>query len=623
MAKGNRMNPRAPSIRYFLIALALALALPLAANHPPTRPVSIGVVANYDQNLARNANLGWTRLDIIWKDIQPTSGAWNIGPVNSQIDNAIANGQQVLAILHVVPPWLTSDGDIPPYSTTEWSAFVRRLASEFRSRIAAYEIWNEPDQKNISYSSDGIGWGRNVEEPPLFIDFVRTAAIEIRAQAPGRLVAAPAFMSRNNADGADNRKRRILQQAEGTYYPDGQGTSFIDVISVHNNAGSTESADTMGNRLNYENLAYFWNHAFSMRHRPVWVTEFGWRSNAVGDTGQRQLTCQVAQSYSGYRNPSYTHLNDWDVRRAFIFTLWDPSNQISNTIYYANGTPKTVVTQYLQYLPYPAVQQPAGSPVCTSATGFASVVEASTPKAALADFGLRDPAAALPSGFKEAGISRSAEGQRTEVLFADDAGGTISVNVEPAREAARGFLIESGAEWTSGNSRISISGLREGMPFGKNAVRAIASAVDASFGGACLAETIRSDDDAVARLGYASPKAPAGFTLKDAAIESTDLTLGWGADVAAPTPDLDFVWTFEDASGRVIRAGIYRYGQSFEGAHSGERSLHWKGTGDARYFVAYDAAVTNPDRAALRAIAESMDPAFAKAEREGKSTRER
>lgn len=610
------MTLRAPWIRFAVTTLSLLiLASPLAAVSP-TRPVSIGVVANYDQNLARNANLGWTRLDIIWKDIQPTSAAWNTGPVNSQINNALANGQQILAILHVVPPWLTSDGDIPPYSTAEWSAFVRRLAAEFRGRIAAYEIWNEPDQKNISYSSDGIGWGRNVEEPPLFVDFVHTAAIEIRAQAPGTLVVAPAFMSRNNADGADNRKRRFLQQAESTYYADGQGTSFIDVISVHNNAGSTETADTMGNRLNYENLAYFWNHAVSLRSRPVWVTEFGWRSNAVGDTGQRQLTCQVAQSYSGFRNPSYTHLNDWDVRRGFIFTLWDPNNTISNTIYYANGSPKTVVTQYLQYLAYPAVQQPAGSPVCTSATGFASVVEASTPKAALADFGLRDPAASLPAGFKENGVSRSAEGQSTEVLFGDDAGGTISVNVEPAREAARGFITESGAEWTSGNSRISISGLRNGMAIGKNAVRSLASALDASFGGACLAETIRSDDDGVARLGYAAPKAPAGFTLKDAAIEYTHLTLGCGADVAKHTPDLDFVWTFEDATGRVVRAGIYRYGQSFEGAQFDERALHWKGTGDARYWVAFDAAVTNPDRATLRAVAESMDKAFAKAERE-------
>jgi hypothetical protein len=606
--KGDLMNPRAPS-RFFLILIAIAVALPLAANHPPTRPVSIGVVANYDQNLARNANLGWTRLDIIWKDIQPTSASWNITPVNNQINNALANGQQILAILHVVPPWLTADGDIPPYSTTEWSAFVRRLASEFRGRIAAYEIWNEPDQKNISYSSDGIGWGRNVEEPPLFVDFVHTAAIEIRAQAPGTLVVAPAFMSRNNADGADNRKRRFLQQAEGTFYPDGQGTSFIDVISVHNNAGSTETADTMGNRLNYENLAYFWNHAVSMRHKPVWVTEFGWRSNAVGDTGQRQLTCQVAQSYSGFRNPSYTHLNDWDVRRAFIFTLWDPSNGISNTIYYANGTPKTVVTQYLQFLPYPAVQQPAGSPVCTSATGFSSVFEA---KASLTELGLRDPAAAVPAGFKEISASRS------ELLFGDDAGGRISVDIDPAGEAQqRGFLTESGAESTSGDTRVSISGLRDGQPLGKDAVRAIASAVDASFGGACLAETVRSNDDAVARLGYHTPKAPAGFTLKDAAVEYTHLTLGCGADVAKHTPDLDFVWTFEDATGRVIRAGIYRYGQSFAGAYlGGERSLHWKGTGDARYFVAYDSAVTNPDRATLRAIAESMDPAFAKAERE-------
>jgi hypothetical protein len=606
--------------RYSLTALILLLTLTsfLIAAPAPTRPVSIGVISNYDSHLARNANLGWVRMDIIWKEIQPTAGAWNIGQTNDRINYALANGQQVLAILHVVPPWLSSDGDIPPYSTTEWSAFVRRLAFEFRGRIAAYEIWNEPDQKNISYQDDGIGWGRNVEEPPLYIDFVRAAALEIRSQAPGTLVVAPAFMSRNNADGADNRKRRFLQQAESKFYPDGQGTSFIDVISVHNNAGSTEAADTMGWRLNYENLAYVWNHAASMRQRPVWVTEYGWRTNAVGETNQRILTCQVTQAYTGFRNPSYTHLNDWDVRRAFIYTDRDINNGISNTIYNPNGTPKLVVTQYLQYLPYPAVQQPTGSPVCTSATGFSSIAPTisapNTLKGAFTDLGLRDPGAVIPAGFKELAVNRSPEGLGTQVLFGDSRGGTLSIDVTPARGASRGFLTEAGAEWTSGDLQISISGLHDGLPVGKDAVRAMAAALDTGFSSACLAETIRSDENAVQRLGFSTPKTPAGFTAKAARIEYTHLTIGCGAEVATHTPDLDFTWTFENAAGGVIRAGIYRYGQTFEGNHFGERSLHWNGTGGARYWVASDPDVAVPDRETLRAVAASMDSAFGKAE---------
>lgn len=551
-------------------------------------------------------------MDILWNEIQPTPGAWNTGPTNSRINNALANGQQVLAILHVVPAWLSSDGDIPPYSTTEWAAFVRRLAQEFRGRIAAYEIWNEPDQKNISFSSDGIGWGRNIEEPPLFIDFVRAAAMEIRVQAPGTPIVAPAFMSRNNADGADNRKRRILQQAEGTFYPDGQGSSFIDVISVHNNAGSTETASTMGVRLNYENLAYVWNHAPSMRHRPVWVTEYGWRSNAVGESGQRQRTCEVTKAYTAFLYASTTDLDDWDVRRAFIYTDRDPHDTISNTIYRSDSSPKPIVTQYLQFLPYPAVQQPSNSPSCAGTGLTAAAGDPLETRAALTDLGLRDPGEAVPSGFREFAASRSSDGLSTEVLYRDSAGGTMSIVVTsaPFESTDRGVLTEAGAEWTSGDRRISISGLSNGMPLGKSTVRSVAAALDASFNTACVVESVSSDDDTVRRFGFSSPKAPSGFTRTAAQIEYTHPTLGCGADVATHISHLDFTWTFEDATGRVFRAGIYRYGRSFDGTHFGERSLHWNGTGGARYWVAADAAVTAPDQETLRAIAESLDPAF-------------
>ncbi|MEA2559420.1 MAG: polysaccharide biosynthesis protein PslG [Acidobacteriota bacterium] len=605
-----RQQKKAALLSLTALVLSTMAARPLAASHPPTRPVSIGVNANYEHNLVRSANLGWSRMDIIWAEIQPTPSAWNIGPTNDRVNFAIANGQQVLAILHVVPAWLSSNGNIPPYSTTEWSAFVRRMAQEFRGRIAAYEIWNEPDQKETN--KDGIGWGRNIEEPPLFIDFVHAAAVEIRAQAPGTLVVAPAFMSRNDADGADNRKRRILQQAEQTFYSDGQGTSFIDVISVHNNAGSTETALTMGTRLNYENLAYVWNHAPSLRHRPVWVTEYGWRSNAVGESAQRQRTCEVNKTYAGYLSSQSTHLYDWDVRRAFIFTLRDPNNTISNTIFRADASPKPVVTQYLQILPYPAVQNANNSPSCLG-TGFAaSVAGTEDAGAALTDLGLGDPSSAVPAGFSELAVERSPDGMNTAVLFGDSAGGTLSIVVSPALGTGRSLLTDVGAEWTSGALQISISGMRDGLPIGKKAVRSVAAALDASFNRACLVETVHADENAVRRLGFSAPKAPAGYTRTAEQAEYTSPTRSCGAEGSAHTPVLDFTWTFEDAAGQVIRGGIYRYGKSFDGMQVSERSLHWRGKGGARYWVAADPSVAAPDPAALRAIAESMDPAFGK-----------
>jgi hypothetical protein len=281
-----------------LVVLTILVMSSSGAKGQTTRPVSIGVNANWEQNLALSAHLGWTRMDVPWNRVNPSNGVWDFAVTDSEVDYAVSQGQQILGILHYPPQWVGggSNANIPPLTTAEWSEYVRRVAQRYRGKIAAYEIWNEPDEPSTSQM--GIGWGRNIEEPPLYVDFVHAAAAQIRAQTPGTLVVAPVFESRNTGSGVDNRKRRILQQIQAAVYPDGPGYSFIDVVSVHNNAGDTEPSKTMGWRLNYENLAYVWNHCPSLKTSPIWVTEYGWKSNAVTESGQREKICNVTRIYT-------------------------------------------------------------------------------------------------------------------------------------------------------------------------------------------------------------------------------------------------------------------------------------------------------------------------------------
>ena len=406
-----------------------------ASLHAATRPVSIGVNANYEHYLARSANLGWSRIDIVWSFINPQPGVWDFSGTDAQINSANAAGQQVLGILHDPPQWVGGgvNANIPPLSTTQWSEFVRRVAQRYAGQIAAYEIWNEPDQK--STSKFGIGWGRSIEEPPLYVDFVHAAAVEIRTYAPGTLVVAPVFMSRNNAYGADNRKKRILEQIQAANYSGSPGYSFIDVFSAHNNASSDEPSKTMGYRLYHENLAYIIGHAPSLRYAPVWVTEYGWRSNAVGESSQREKICNETKIYTGLLESSTTHLDQWDVRRGFIFLLKDPNSSAS--IFRSDGSPKLVVTQYLQKLAYPATQNPAYSGDYPSCSGTSAPIMASglsdqpqeDPAASLAVLGLGDPRPALPEGYSELYSERSADGGTVDLAFENPAGDVISVSV--------------------------------------------------------------------------------------------------------------------------------------------------------------------------------------------------
>src|SRR5260370_13155238 len=90
-----------------LAAIAMAAAMGAGGELlAATGPVSVGVNANSQQNLARSANLGWSRIDIVWYQIETSQGVFNFAATDSQINYAVSQGQQILGILHDVPQWL-------------------------------------------------------------------------------------------------------------------------------------------------------------------------------------------------------------------------------------------------------------------------------------------------------------------------------------------------------------------------------------------------------------------------------------------------------------------------------------------------------------------------------------
>ena len=590
------------------VALVLAFS---SAEATAEQPVSIGLNANFEQFLARGANVGWSRLNILWSNVNPQAGVWDFSFTDQQVNNAVAQGQQILAILANPPLWLGggANQNIPPLTTTGWAEFARRVAQRYVGKIAAYEIWNEPDLK--STSKFGIGWGRNIEEPPLYTDFVHAAAVEIRTYSPGTLVVAPVFLSRNNANGADNRKRRIFQQIQAATYPDGTGPSFIDVTSYHNNAGDTESSNTQAARLYFENLAYLGNYCPALRWNPVWVTEYGWRSNAVGESGQREKICNVTRAYTGRTHASLAFHN---ITRAFVYV--QKSSTESSSVFRSDNTAKPAVTQYLRHLAYPAVQNPAWStdfpscsapppPIGSLATGGSEDVWT-----ALSAMGLSDPRAAIPSDLSVFQSTLSEDRQSLDILFTDSRGGYITLLVSPSSHGTKPYAFTSvGADWTNGVSGFSISGMLDEQPMGKSLVQRVSNALDPSFGDSCMIETVSADDSTVRQLGFIPPAAPQGFRRMESLLEFTRPTKGCA--ISNHVPVLDFVWRFENEVGEVLRAGIYNYGYDSDASLATERSLHWSGRDGARYWVATESTASSDDlRNVLYVLAKSMDPSF-------------
>jgi len=603
-------------------AAPLAALIVVSAAQAAPRPVSIGVNANYEHNLARAANIGWVRIDVVWYAINPAPGAWDFSGLDGQVQSAIDNGQQILGILSHPPTWVGGgpNHNGPPLSTAEWSEFVGRVAQKYRGKIAAYEIWNEPDQK--SGNKEGIGWTRNIEESPLYVDFVHVAAQQIRAQAPGTLVVAPVFQSRNDSDGADNRKRRIFQQIQAATYADGPGSNFIDVASFHANAASDEGPGTMASVLRSQNLAYLQNYAPSLRNRPIWVTEFGWRSNAVGETTQRQRICEFLRLQTGSWNASQTGLDQWDIRRSFIYLLKDPGS--SAAIYRGDGTPTPTVTEYLQRLTYPATQNTVVNgdydpPSCFGTTAGGDPPGGGGGGGPLPTFAPKSSAAAnvdaLVSKASMQGyrvVDATANDGASSIALEDDRGGHIAVSMRAAQEGDEvGNLSDSGIRWRRGDTVTTIAASNSAAAAGRNRLLALAKSFDVAVADACLSESLDADaidDSALAARGVRAPSAPRGYV---AVRTSAELSRRIGRCSGSDEGTVDAVWELRNRNGSTLQAGVYRYGEADGNAFIADaRSIHWSDANGFRYWVSALSGAT-PSRTTLEQIARSLDPTFA------------
>lgn len=351
------------ALMFSALAAGGTLPGPALAQEPRCfHPVVLGVNGE-DAALARSARLGWMRATFRWSRIEPEPGAWDFRHTDAVVAAAEAAGVELLAILSTAPEWAGSNanGTRPPEDVGLWQEFVRQVAIRYRGRVAAYEIWNEP---NFFDHDIGVGWARSHFEPPRYVDYLRAAAETIRAEAPGTLVVGPATSSE-----ADARTEQVFAQLEGTFADGEPARHFLDAVSFHANAIDDEPAAEVEGRAN-EQLAVLAARHPSSAGKPVWITELGWKTNRVGEGGQRGRVLALLEAWSGRCDPLVP-------ARAFLFQLSDQPGTESRGLFRVDGTPKLIVPTYFATLPFPAAtRDPLDLPIAAVCEGLVCDLEA-------------------------------------------------------------------------------------------------------------------------------------------------------------------------------------------------------------------------------------------------------
>lgn len=308
------------TLRAALVVLVLSLT---ATSSAVARPlVGVQGISAYesdaqtakDLDAVKRAHLGAVRVQAFWAGLQPSGpGAYDSGQLaalDKVVDGAAQRGLKVILFADGTPCWASSapasvkDGcrgetkaSVYRYGPSNPQTFVALstfLVQRYGAKLAAYEIWNEPDQANENYWAGSNKVAR-------YVALTKAVYAPLKAVAPNLPVLTGSFV------GANGKWLQAMYDAGVKGYYDGLAVHFYDLpldALKTTRAVQRRNGDT----------------------KPQWMTEFGWSScyRKGGPAYQLEHAClttavQARATADTLRAISRT---SW-VKAAILYTMRD------------------------------------------------------------------------------------------------------------------------------------------------------------------------------------------------------------------------------------------------------------------------------------------------------------
>lgn len=203
---------------------------------------------------------------VAWKDLEPERGRWDFARLDRYVAMAALTRTELLLPLGLSPRWASSRPAEPsaygpghaaePRDQADWIGYAQTIAERYRGRIAAYEVWNEPNAESF-FSGDVA----------TMVRLTCAARDAIRRADPAALLVSPS--PTHGLGGA-----RWLEQflAAG-------GAACIDVVGFHFYTQAHEPPEAMVPLVRRVREVM---SRHGLAQRPLWNTEAGWYlSNAT------------------------------------------------------------------------------------------------------------------------------------------------------------------------------------------------------------------------------------------------------------------------------------------------------------------------------------------------------
>ena len=266
-----------------IILLACLLALLALATAPAARAAEKGLQTDLswkttaeEQQRTMQALDGtgvqWIRLDISWRKTERTQGVYDaaeLAMTDHAMDLAEQAGTKIIMAVSETPAWASGSTAIntPPRDMADFANFVHDMTQRYAGRVAAWEIWNEPNHPRF--------WSP-APNAAQYAQMLKAAAPAVRRADPAAKVLF-AGLAHND-----------YPYLEQVYAAEPQIGDYFDVMATHPYTASGQSPAIVdrnadGRMTTKSFLAFEEVRDVMADHgdtKPIWLTEFGWSTNS-------------------------------------------------------------------------------------------------------------------------------------------------------------------------------------------------------------------------------------------------------------------------------------------------------------------------------------------------------